>query len=985
MFETDTRPRLFGLPPGADFPAGLVSGLEDRLGHRPPQDWARCRLFVNTRRMQRRLVEIFAAGPARLLPRIRLVTDLAADPALDDLPQSASALRRRLELARLVGALIERDPRLAPEGAVFDLADSLAVLLDEMQGEGVPPEKLRALDVSDLSGHWQRALAFIDIVGRYFEGEAPLDPEARQRRAVERLAARWETDPPDHPVILAGSTGSRGATALLMRAVARLPQGAVILPGFDFTLPGDIWEALGDPMASEDHPQYRFARLVADLGLSPQDVECWHGADPVPARNRLVSMALRPAPVTDQWMRDGPSLGDLVAATEHMSLIEAPDTRAEALSIALVLRDAAERGVTAALITPDRMLSRQVTAALDRWRIVPDDSAGRPLALSAPGRLLRQIAHEMGQRMTPEALLGLLKHPLVHTGEAGRGDHLRRTRDLELWLRRTGAPFPDIASLKEWADKREDPGVTDWISWLETTVFALDAIDTAALATLVARHRSLAEALARGPTGHGSGALWEAEAGPKARAVMDAIDIDADAGGDMTPRDYARLFDSVMNGAEPVREAARTHPDIMIWGTLEARVQGADLVILGGLSEGTWPERPAPDPWLNRKMRHEAGLLLPDRRIGLAAHDFQQAVAAPEVVITRALRDAEAESVASRWLNRLTNLLNGLPLTRGPEALAGMRARGRRWLDLAAHLDGATIPAPRARRPSPCPPVAARPDRLSITEVQTLVRDPYAIYARHVLGLAALDPLRPEPDARLRGIVFHEILEHAFGPDHAPDDPDAAKRFLHHADAVLAAEVPWPSTRALFRARLARLANWMVEGERRRRMDAAPVALERRATYPVPGTGVTLHGKADRIDRRVDGTLVLYDYKTGKAPTPKEMQLFDRQLLLEAIIAEAGGFEGVEAGRVGAICHISLGTSPSDTPHDLRDPDAKHSFDPDATLADLTALLQAYASPEKGYTSRRLMQRMGHSYDFDHLARHGEWGESDEPHPERVG
>ncbi len=897
MFDPAETPRLFGLPPGADFPAEVIRGLETRLAGRPPEDWARVEIFVNTARMQRRMMALFAAGPPRLLPKVRLLTRLAADPLLIDLPPAVPALRRRLDLAQLVRRLLDADPTLAPRPAATDLADSLAGLFDEMDGEGVSWDALDRLDIADLSGHWARALLFLAIARDYLSEEAPSE-EARLRRAAETLAARWAAEPPDHPVLVAGSTGSRGPVALLIRAVASLPQGAVILPGVDRHMPADVWDGLDDPLTGEDHPQFRFARLARSAGLHPTGIRPWTDADPVPDRNALLSMALRPAPVTDQWRRDGHALGDLRAATAHLSLLEAADPGEEALAIGLRLRRAMEDGRTAALVTPDRTLTRRVEAALDRWELVADDSAGVPLQLTAPGRLLRQVARLRGAEPGPEPLLALLKHPLVHTG-SGRNDHLRLTRNFELRLRGRGAP-PGIgpATLASWKADAGDPGPADWIDWLAPCLADLAATGSGPLAAHVAAHRALAERLAAGPA-PGSGALWEEAAGRTALAQMEALAQEADAGGEMSPRDYADLIDAHLGTAE-VRRPDTARPDLMIWGTLEARVQGADLVILAGLSEGTWPEPPTPDPWLNRPLRQKAGLLLPERRIGLSAHDFQQAAAAPEVVFSRSRRDAEAETVLSRWLNRLTNLLSGLPETNGPQSLAEMRNRGAVWIGYARDLAAREAPADPAPRPAPRPPAEARPARLSVTDIQRLVRDPYAIYAARILRLSRLNPLRPEPDAPLRGEVFHAVFERMLADGLDPHAPDAAARLRDLAAAELA-RVPWRSTRALWQGQFDRMSDWFVEGERARRAEAEPLVREVSAEFPVPGTGVVLTGRADRIDRRTDGRLVVYDYKTGRVPGEKEIRHFDRQLLLEAVMAEAGAFAGIPKATVAEI------------------------------------------------------------------------------------
>ncbi len=973
MFEPGQAPRVFALPAGVDFPRALIDGLASRLAGHPPEAMARVHLIVNTRRMARRIRDLFDEGPARLLPRLSLVTDPFDPLDAAAMPPAVPPLRRRLELAQLVADLLDRQPDLAARESVFALADSLAGLIDEMQGEGVAPQAIRDLDVSDLSGHWARAQAFIGIAEAFVgAAEDGLDPQGRLRQMVERMVARWETDPPDHPVIVAGSTGSRGTTMMLMQAVARLPQGAVVLPGFDFDMPAQVWDGLDDALTAEDHPQFRFRKLMDGLGIGPGDVRRWAETEPAsPDRNRLVSLALRPAPVTDAWMREGPRLGGIDRATRNVTLIEAPTPREEALAIALRLRQAAEDGQNAALITPDRLLTRQVTAALDRWGIEPDDSAGVPLHLSAPGRFLRHVAGLFTGPLTGEALLTLLKHPLAHGGD-GRGRHLLLTRDLELHLRRNGPPFPDETALRSWGatHKAETP---EWIDWVVRCFCGQPNTGREPLEAWVTRLRDLAEAIAGGSAAEGPGALWDRNAGQKARAVMDALAAEAGAGGDVTARDFADLLGALLSGEE-VRDRDKPHPHIMIWGTLEARVHGADLMILAGLNEGSWPEAPPPDPWLNRKMRHDAGLLLPERRIGLSAHDFQQAIAAPEVWLTRSIRSDDAETVPSRWLNRLINLLGGLESNGGTAALQAMRDRGRTWLDWARQLER-PVPAPPAPRPSPRPPVTARPDRLSVTQVKTLIRDPYAIYARKVLRLEPLDPLVQEPDALLRGIVMHDVLERLVSSSLADGDL-SRDRFLALAEEILTRDVPWPAARRLWLARLARVADWFLDGEAKRQARATPVGFEAGGKVTIDDLGFTLCAKADRIDRDAEGRLILYDYKTGKPPSAREQAAFDKQLLLEAAMAEKGAFDEIDPAPVADAVFIGLGTKPAEIRAPLDE-------EPPAKIWDeFRQLIAAYQSPEQGFTSRRMLQKDTDKGDFDHLARFGEWDPSTDPTPE---
>ena len=252
-----------------------------------------------------------------------LITDLANDPSLLHIPPAVPPLRRRLELVQLISGLLDAQPDLAPRSSLFDLADSLMKLTEEMHGEGVSPDTIMGLDISDQSGHWERALGFIGIAQRFFGNtDSAPDVEARQRQVVSEICARWEIAPPENPIIIAGSTGSRGATAMFMQAVAKLPQGAIILPGFDFSMPAEGWSDLADALTAEDHPQFRFRKLLTDADCAESSVVPWSGEKPAnQKRNALVSLALRPAPVTDQWLRDGPKLGDVTDACRDLTLV----------------------------------------------------------------------------------------------------------------------------------------------------------------------------------------------------------------------------------------------------------------------------------------------------------------------------------------------------------------------------------------------------------------------------------------------------------------------------------------------------------------------------------------------------------------------------------------------------------------------------------------------------------------------------------------
>ncbi len=975
MFEPSEKPRIFGVSPGVDFPQALIDGLRHKLAGQPPEAIARVDLIVNTRRMARRLREIFDAGPAGFLPNIRLLGDLETLAPGLTLPPATPALRRRLELIQLVSQLIATDPTIAPRASLYALSDSLASLIDEMQGEGVSPDDIAKLDVTDQSGHWERAKQFLGIATKYLDGmDAAPDAQARQRKLTQMIVAHWQEHPPQNPVIVAGSTGSRGTTSLLMQAVAILPQGALILPGYDFAMPLSQWPVLSGKTPPEDHPQYRFHDLMQQLNIDPP-IESWAPTPPPSAaRNALISLSLRPAPVTDTWLSEGPDLKDIDLATQNITLVEAATPREEALSIAMRLRKAVEDGQKAALITPDRMLTRQVTAALDRWNILPDDSAGTPLHLSPPGRFLRHVSALFLRKLDAEALLVLLKHPLTHSGE-GRNQHQLNTQLLEMRIRREGLPYPDAEGLMRVgtlaADKIENreshAAFMAWIAWVGETFCGHPISSEQSLSDWVAAHLALAERIAAGQPGEDKHELWQKKAGRKARETIDALAEHAEHGGEMSAADYNDLVGALLS-AEEVRDRDAPHPGVMIWGTLEARVQGADLVIIGGLNDGAWPEAPSPDPWLNRKMRLDSGMLLPERRIGLSAHDYQQAIAAPEVWLTRAIRSEEAETVPSRWLNRLENLLNGLPEGQGKTALKDMRERGQYWTGQVQAIEAFTRVDP-APRPSPRPPVSARPHALSVTEIKRLIRDPYAIYAKHTLRLRPIDPLVQSPDAPVRGIIVHKIMELFIKSVREDSSRLTRDHLIEITREVLSNDVPWPAARLMWQARVERIADWFVKNEQHRQSFATPMLFEEAAkgVHEFKDLGFRLKGFADRIDRTEFGDVLIYDYKTGNPPSAKEQKFFDKQLLLEAAMIEEGGFENVGVATVANAVFIGLGSSPKEVSAPLDD-------EPPATvLAGLHSLIETYLSAQQGFTARRLVKTEDAAGDYDQLARFGEW------------
>jgi len=1006
-------PRVLTLPPSAPFLPRLAAALLDGAlveGFAPrgdPLALSTATVFLPTRRAGRLFAEALleAAGTdALLLPRIVPLGDVDEDalafaedaPPLAS-PRAVSPVERRLVLASLVegwrDALAAGDGRAAVAAgpsAALALADALSRLFDDLTTAGIPITRLDGLVPEEHDPYFKASLDFVRIArlgfSAYLDAAGKVEPAVRRDVLVEAEAQRLSALGVEAgPVIAAGSTGSLPATAKLLKTVSRLPRGAVVLPGLDLTLEDAAFDRLADPAAgAPDHPQYGLARLLRTLEITRRDVISL--AAPAPwGRERLMSEALRAADTTELWATLPERLPppELEAAMAQVSVVHADDAREEALAIAIALRETiAEAGRSAALVTPDRDLARRVAAEMGRFGLAIDDSAGTPLSETGHGRLARLIATAAAENLAPVTLFTLLSHPLARFGLAEE-EKARALATLELTALRGPRPRGGIGGLRDALDgfdpaaarggdpRRRIPngdlaaarGLIDRLDAAFSALLAFAGAGRVPLADLVAAHRAavMAATGALDPDAEDAG-----ESG-LAAAFQDIAEA-APGGPPLTLSEYADAVDALI-ADRVVRPSGGEDARLRILGPLEARLVGVDRIVLGGLAEGTWPQLPDTDPWLSRPMRGALGLDLPERRIGLAAHDFAQGFGAREVVLTLAAKAGGTPQVPSRFLQRLKTVC-------GPDIWAQAEARGARLRTLARSLDNAPA-VPRAPRPAPAPPLALRPRRLSVTQIETLLRDPYSIYARHVLGLAPLDPLDAAPGGAERGSALHAAIgafTRAF-PDELP--PDALNRLIAAGREAFAPLEAFPAEHALWWARFLRVADFLIGFEKERRPGLLRIVAETGGRLAIPmdgGADFILTARADRIEQRRDGRLAILDFKTGTAPSAAQAASLVPQLTLEAAMAARGAFTDVPAGEVEDILYVELkGGAAGGAERPVRLKDRTTTDLAETALAGLTSLLHAFENPAQGYRALSAPQWQGRHGDYDHLARAREW------------
>jgi len=1000
-----SKPRVFTIPASAPFLPALIEALmEDRLGlgFRPgddPLSLAGTTIYLPTRRACRLAHRMFLdvlKRDAAILPRIVPIGDVDEDElafaeaatgenggAALDLPDALSGLSRAVPLAEII---LKWADTIAPRGsdhvplianspaAALALAQDLARLMDDMTTRQVGWDRLDELVPDELDPYWDYTLKFLRFIHPHWRAllkeKGCIEPAERRDKLIAAEARRLAAG--TGPVIAAGSTGSIPATATLLATIAGLPDGALVLPGLDTDLDEATWKTItgdGDTEAAHGHPQYAMAALLQKIGIVREGVTVLTPPKPH-GRERLASEALRPAAASELWkdrLADAGFVAHADAALAGIAAIEAANAEEEALAIAVALREAMQTpGKTAALVTPDRGLARRVLAALARWNVPVDDSGGDALADTPAGVFARLAAEAALEGLPPVTLLALLKHPSCKFDPAA-------VSTLERAVLRGPRPRPGTAglqhALQSFRDERSslhrtDPrtnitdsefnAAVDLVAMLKAALAPLESLSRAPLpfAAIAARHAATLLALG-GITDELAKAFDEIEG-------AGALSIE--------PGDYAELFHAAI--ADKKVRRAEADVRVRIYGAIESRLQSVDRVVLGGLIEGVWPPETRGDPWLSRPMRHELGLDLPERRIGLSAHDFAEALGAPEVILSRAARQGGAPTVASRFVQRLAAVAGEARWTAAVE-------RGARYAALARKLDE-TSSVNSAKRPEPRPPLEARPRQLSVTEIEHWLRDPYTIYAKHVLKLQPLDEIDTPPGAADRGTLIHDSIgEFAKTfPQKLPEDPVKAltdigeRRFRPLSD--------FPEARAFWWPRFLRIAQWLARFETDRRAKLARLEAETggRIEIPFGNDKFTLTVRADRIECLSDGHYAILDYKTGKPPTEPQVRTgMSPQLTLEAAILRKGGFKEIPAGAtVGVLLYVRLsGGAEAGEEAPINFKSGTVDEQADNALTRLTGLIAKFADPTVPYYSLLHPMWTTHYGTYDHLARVQEW------------
>lgn len=992
---------IYSIAAHRGFADALAAGLVPRY-HEDGYGLARLTLLLPGRRAIRTMTEAFTrlmgeeGRTGLLLPRMAVIGDIDLDETLGpllapigegaDIPPAADPTRRWLRLAELLRAAMERAGMQIPvASALLRQAREIGRAMDRLLVEGIGPEELlgeRVLDiVGELSEHWKQNLHLFATVQALWLAElqecGETDTPARRNALFDHAARRWRETPPASPIVAAGITSASPAIAGLLRAIAGLPNGAVVLPDLDLSLDDEVWEALGRagigaepgdaPLGAGDavtHPQYHLKLLLNRMGVARAEVRNWHrrGASAAPPeRSRALSSLFLPPKESASWV-------DLPPERRRLSgvrLMETARPEHEAQSIALLIREALETPERrVALVTPDRGLAGRVIAHLKRWNIQADDSAGRPMPHTTAGRMALLLAEILATRASPVPLVAALSHPLAGGTGDDRGTWLRNLRRFEKLLRGpridTGL-MPIRAQLEKHA---RDRGSTRLLDWWEASV---EPVIEPLVALGEHEEVDMAEALSALATAGEALCDMRIWAEADGRALSAALE---------TLRSAAREVPTALAPAEVplvLRDAIDTisvrppyggHPRIAIYGLIEARMSRADLVICGGLTENSWPQPPARDPLVAPAVMRALGVPGGDFRIGLSAHDLAAALGAPEVVLSYARKDASGPAIASRFVLRVRAMLGEL-LEKHME---------REIPALAEQMDFAQ-PVPPHPQPEPMPSAAQRKVDISATALDRLRSDPYQFYASHIMRLKRLDSIDEEPTPAWRGSAVHTILEDWYKKHDA-----APGALVPLAEERLRELSGHPFMRGLWQPRLLAALEWLDAETQALRTEGREIAVVEK-TGRISVKGVEISARADRIDRLANGDLAIVDYKTGHPPRASEVAAgYALQLGTTGVIAAHEGFEGLR-GEPTHFEYWSLGRDRKTGEFGYRDEPILEGRKKSGILREeflteserlLHDALDRWIVGEEPFTARLNPDLPGYN-DYDQLMRLDEW------------
>ena len=959
---------IYHIEANQSFFDSLIRGIDQRF--KGQWQYADITILLPSRRACKNLREMFlrhSGGKPILLPKIVPIGDIE----VEDLSIASLANRQMLEIKEPISVLEQKiiltkliwqhqaQTKVANIEQAASLAIDLANLLNELQREEIDLSKLENLIEDDLAEHWQQILQILNIVIKFWPqallAKNMQDPITYRNELIMQQARLWQDIPPNYPIIAAGSTGTIKVTAFMLKVIANLPHGHVILPALDTIMDSESYNKI-----DSFHPQYNLKKLLKYLGIKRKEVSAWHPQSVSNYRLHLLSEIMRPALTSHKWSKLKPINAQ---AFDNLHYITCEHSQHEATVIAMIMRSVLEvPKKTAALVTSDRELATRVMTILTKWDIDIDDSAGTAISTLPAFVFLRLIIAMVESDFNPTEMLSALKHPYACLGYHAV-EFRSLVRQLELSVLRGIRIKPGLNNIIKLLKQKKQTGLIDFVNQLQqasSAMVKLVKLKQVDFSKLLVAHLDFAETMAKTPTVSGVDHLWRGDEGFKiSNSFCELLNYSHHI-NEISPNSYLNLLEKLYAGMV-YRPRYGRHPRLAILSPTESRFYHQDTIIIGGLNEGVWPEYVKADPWLSRKMRQELGLPELEQKIGQLGFDFYFLCAAKQVFLTRANKQSGAQTVPSRWLLRLEAVAKKLDM------LEQITSNNWAWWAKILHQPKAIIPI---LPPEPKPPITARPTKLSVTNIEKLMRDPYSIYASKILMLKKIEAIDADPTVAEFGNFIHKALE-LFAL--LEKNSQTYLQLLQCGRTALADLLERPAVKNLWWPRFERIANWIIN-EYSFVADQVLIEAQGKIEILINNAIFTLVAKADRIEIK-DNQITIIDYKTGTIPDKKSIERgISSQMILEALIAKHGGFSisnNKTDLEVANLLYIYLSGGEIAGIYKPLLVDIEHLIT--EALAGLTQLLTAFADPNIAYLPSPLSDRVLRYNDYHHLARTKEW------------
>ncbi|MBR1544477.1 MAG: double-strand break repair protein AddB [Alphaproteobacteria bacterium] len=948
-------------------------------------------ILLPTRRACRHLKDIFlniSGGEAVLLPTILPLGDIDENglanldyenESLDsDLPPAISKIKRNLILSTLIKAKMSD----FTEEQAYSLAVDLAHLMDTVEMEELSFNNLQYLVPEEYSIHWQETLEFLKIVTEEYpkilDDNNVMNPVARKVALIKKQIEYWKKFPPKGRVFAAGSTGSLVPISYMLRFISKMERGFLILPGLDKNISDKDFEILTAdyPKTNQNHPQYGLLKLIKGLDLKISDVPelpIYREYDIADSdRELLSSHIMLSSEMNDDWSNLPKLKNDVLSDVSELCLDTDSD---EVFAVAGLLRKAVAENKKALLITPDRKIAKSVANELKRWNIIVDDSAGIPASDTTTGNYIILVLKMLYDNFSPYSILAVLKHKYTSLGY--KKDELDNIiSDFENKVLRGKISLNTLDKMIQEASKYDN--VYNLLLKIKDVSKGMYEKITDSqkysIYDLLYSHLSLVENFVSGPDVDVNDVMWNSDLHSDLSAELSSLlsslkEIKEENNSvkidEMTASAYFVFISNYLLSLS-LRPKINSHPNIAIMNSIEARLITADLYIMSGLNEDTFPSVTSDDPWMSRPMKAKFKLPLPERKIGLSSHDFVEFFCKKNVVMTHAVKVDGVNTITSRWLTKLSAIVNIANLQwKNP-----LSEEVKSWIRLSSFSSNSS----RCKRPAPCPPVDARPKKLSATWIEKWYRDPYIIFANKILKLKKLDDINPVAGPAELGTVIHNSLEE-FKKKNLSTFDELMQ--IMHNNAVPYMDIPQID---FWYTKFETVAKWFIDYEASIKNLISFSFQEETGKLKIT-PNFTITAKADRIDVLRDNRAIVFDYKTGTPPSEKEvLSGYAPQLPIEALILKNGGFDNIKTNsKIGGVRYIKL--TGSQNGH-ISGEKLDDSIDEivETAFKNLKENIELFSRQSTPYLSRPNPNKVGHSIEnyseYAHLARVKEWNEN---------